>query len=167
MPRKLFSLAAFVSAVLCVLVTGCWVFSFSAPFGQGWHAYWGTSVSESRNRAWIAQHGSLHLLRDDRYVTPSSTAKRNHMYHGGYDPAGRMGLQVAPTRFGFAYINQSGSYRPRTWGPPPITITDVHSQWSFPLWLPAVLLAILPAAWLLPRMRLPMTTSPRSRAIIE
>src|SRR4051794_4447149 len=151
MRRTLFKLAACLSAGLCLLVLGAWVFSLFASYGQVWNARWGASISEERNRAWVADRGTLHLLRRDRVLTPSATGKRYPIYFGGYDPAGRMGLVVGPTRWGFANVNKTSTFYERAWNGPTIGVTDLSSQWSFPLWLLAMVLAILPAAWLLVR----------------
>src|SRR3954453_21532196 len=103
---KLFRLAAALSAVLCLAVIGCWAFSYFAPFGQGWDTSWNGNGDGYRIRVWVADRGALHLRRHDERVTPLTPVPPsipNHIYHGGYDPAGRLMVRVAPTRMGFAY----------------------------------------------------------------
>jgi hypothetical protein len=151
MRRRLFTLVAALSAVLCLAVTGCWVFSFFAPFGQGWDTSWGGNGDGFQNRLWVAERGSLHLLRHDLRVAPVTPSNPGHLYHGGYDPAGRLMLRVAPTRFGFAYRNQVSGFRETTGLRQ--TRTFIDSQLSIPLWLPTILLALPPAGWLLDRRR--------------
>jgi hypothetical protein len=148
-----FTLLAAVSALLCLAVIGCGVFSFFAPFGQGWDTSWGGNADGYRMRVWVAERGSLHLLRHDEQVTPVTPSNPGHLYHGGYDPAGRMMLRPEPTRLGFAYHNDRSGWVEPSRGPRRRTVIQISSQLSLPLWLPALLLALPPATWLLARRR--------------
>ena len=143
---------AAVSLLLCAVAAVGWFFSYFdfAPFGQYRTTSWDGNGSGYRNRGWVAKDGSLHVLRDDRSVDPPPASVPQEIHHTGIDPA--PGFRLHPTTFGFAYARRGFSYGEWTNGAPGFRrVTVATSQWSFPLWLPALLFTA-PAAARLPAL---------------
>src|SRR3954452_21011617 len=139
--RRPFALVAAASGILCLALIGCWVFSLFAPFGQAWDTSWGGNGDGYQMRVWVAERGSLHLLRHDEDRRPIVPSTPQRIYHWGYDPPGRLALQVGPTRLGFAFRNKVTVWKDPL-GRRNQTVQDTNSQVSIPLWLPMLLFAL-------------------------
>jgi hypothetical protein len=146
MLRRLYTVLSFLSLLLCVVVVfACFSSYFAfAPFGQYWETrYWETCLaggeSTYRNGGWLAKDGSLHFVGSGRKYEPASPIAYWSRRRSGVDPA--PGLQLEPTRFGFANFHRASS-----WGQGAGTnfqrVTDTNTQLSFPLWMLALLLAL-------------------------
>ena len=130
------SLCLLMGAAVASLAA-CSHFAF-APIGQYWTTSWYPNGGY-HNRGWLARDGSLHLIRDDRTIEPSLPSGSSHRRRDGIDPA--PGFHLEPTKFGFANVNRISGWR-EPGGGGVRQVTNTRSQWSFPLWLPALVLAL-------------------------
>lgn len=121
-----------------------WIASFLAfaPFGQFWTTSWDGNSNGDLQRGWIAQDGSFHFIRDDRTVFPAPTSVPNRGFKTGIDPM--PALHPTPTHFGFALRRKSLTHS-RAYDHVQ-TITFTTQQLSFPIWLLALALAIVPSS---------------------
>jgi hypothetical protein len=132
-----------LSLVACVFALIIWLLSYFsfAPIGQYWTTSWGGNGDGWTGRGWIAGNGVIHLLRNDRTVTPAPTSAGAHYSHSGIDPI--PGVQPQQTRHGFALVNKVSS-----WAGSGRLETETTQQLSFPGWLPPLLFALPPSVWL-------------------
>jgi hypothetical protein len=136
--RKLFSLASIASAVLCVGVCGLWVRSYFATDTLRW-------ADPPLWQAWVCGHGRVLYLRALAPDPERPDFRREPLWHQAEPPVQDVArAQWLVRRFdglgGFAYGTGSDvSYRGRAW--------------VLPLWFPAVLCALAPAAWAVRRRR--------------
>jgi hypothetical protein len=158
MKRLLLNLLTALSLLLCVVtcVVGACSYLAFAPFGQAWFTQWmysppeynGGIVSDCSHRGWLAEGGSLHVFREDRTARPAPGTSPNRKRSDGIiNP-----VRLEPTRLGFAKVHRAVTYGDPLRGSTR-RVTDAKSQWSVPLWLPALLLAALPAWRLVTRVR--------------
>jgi hypothetical protein len=150
MMRRLLTVASAISLLLCVgalLVLLCSFLAF-APFGQSWTTSWDGNGGGYVVRVWFATHGTIHLLLEERTVSPTPTSNPNHYHHSGIEPL--PGVVPPGTTLGFLWERSLTSW------PEPGTgrrITFRIEWFGVPLWLLALLLAVAPVAQLSRQMR--------------
>ncbi|HEY2589604.1 MAG TPA: hypothetical protein VGI81_27915 [Tepidisphaeraceae bacterium] len=150
MRRRLYTLASAMSLALCGVILVAWLCSFLAfaPFGQSWTTSWAGNGDGRVARGWFAAGGTIYLLVDERTISPPPTVRPDHYHHTGIDPF--PGVAPPPTALGFLRSRSRTSWR-EPWTGRRVT---TRAEWlGVPLWLPALLLAIPPAARMVRRTR--------------
>ena len=150
MRRPVLMIACALSLMLGTAAVLVWFLSFLAfaPFGQFWTTSWDGNGSGYLGRGWIALNGSFHLLREDRTMQPAPTSVANRYRHSGIDPI--PGVHPKQTTLGFAYVSRVTVWRDPGNGR---RVTSTTQQLSFPIWLLAIVLAVLPIGWSVTAMR--------------
>lgn len=154
MLRRIFAVSCALSLLLCLAGVFVWLVSYFAfaPIGQAWISSW-PAIRDAQNRHysngwayryWIANHGSLYLIRYSRTYDPGPTSKPHHDIRSGV--AIFPERELRPTKWGFAYTSGGSTWPDSERGHR--RVTEVTQQFAFPAWLPPVLFALLPARWL-------------------
>ena len=122
--KRTFPPASTVSLLLSGLCFVVAVLSHVVPFGMRSTGRWGSGGYDEVS-ACLVSHGSVHFAYTGHY----GYAERS--WSGGLTIAHADSLHLHPTKLGFAFVSRSRA-------------SHFQSQFSFPLWLPALLFAILP-----------------------
>jgi hypothetical protein len=136
MGRKLFTLAAAISALLCAATLLLWTLSYA-------HALRWDQYAAGGYRSIMLDCGSIVLTT------------------GSADPAATTSWrfwQAPPRNWGGPHLSEDGSsfgfgHAESSWTPPGGGQAQFQREWWAPYWFPAVLTAVLPTIWIWRRLR--------------
>jgi hypothetical protein len=150
--RRLFTIAAAVSALICATTLMLWVHSYWREDGVGWHSYHFAN-DRARMRSAFAHSASgrlwIEAARQDvttvpgTYAGPTSGSQSGFSWHSGRTRPPRFLQDFFYDRSGFAF---EGYWNRQNTGS---NFTDIESGFTLvlPHWFVAVLSVILPDLW--------------------